>query len=122
MAKNDSVWSIDELVALTDEIQKGEVEFKGKTFSFQYSELTEKEEPKMVPLDDGASEEETVAWYQTVGSERILSMMKKAYDKNPEGECLELESWVKLPATLRYKVIADVLSIDGAMKGNFPSG
>jgi hypothetical protein len=122
MAKNDSVWSIDELVALTDDIQEGEVEFKGKTFSFQYSELTEKEEPKMVPLEDGASLEEQTDWYQTVGSERILAMMKKAYDKNPEGECLEQESWSKLPATLRYKVIAEVLSIEGAMKGNFPSG
>ena len=36
MAKEDSVWSIDDLVALTDEVQKGECEYRGKTFRYQY--------------------------------------------------------------------------------------
>ena len=122
MTNNDSVWSIEELVALTDEIQKTEVDYRGKVFSFEYAELTEEEEPKMVPLDDKASEEDQADWYQKVGSERILAMIKKAHDKNPEGSCVDEESWKKLPATLRYKIIAEVLNIDGETKANFPDG
>ena len=76
----------------------------------------------MVPLDDSASEEDKSDWYQKVGSERILAMMKKAHDKNPEGNFVEEESWKKLPATLRYKIIAEVLNIDGETKANFPNG
>ena len=76
MTNNDSVWSIEELVALTDEIQKTEVSYRGKVFSFEYAELTEAEEPKMVPLDDKASEEDQANWYQKVGSERILAMIQ----------------------------------------------
>ena len=122
MAKTDSVWSIEELVALTDEIQKADVSYRGKVFSFEYAELTEEEEPKMVPLKDSASEEEQATWYQKVGSERILGMMTKAYKKNPKGECLDEEAWKKLPATLRYKIIAEVLNIEGVNKENFTDG
>jgi hypothetical protein len=39
-------WSMDELVALTDEVQNGEVEFRGKTVTFQFCELAEKENLK----------------------------------------------------------------------------
>ena len=122
MTNNDSVWSIEELVALTDEIQKSEVKYRGKVFSFEYAELTEEEEPKMVPLDESASEEDQANWYQKVGSERILAMIKKAHDKNPKGISVKEESWKKLPATLRYKIIAEVLNIDSDTKANFPNG
>ena len=40
------IWSMDELVALTDEVQKEQVEYRGKVVEFQFCELTEKEEPK----------------------------------------------------------------------------
>ena len=122
MTNNESVWSIEELVALTDEVQKAEVDYRGKVFSFEYAELTEEEEPKMVPLDDSASEEDKSDWYQKVGSERILAMIKKAHDKNPEGISVVEEDWKKLPATLRYKIIAEVLNIDSDSKINFPDG
>jgi len=122
MAKNDSVWSIEELVALTDEIQEATVEFKGKLFSFQYAELTEEEEPKMVPLGDGASDDEQADWYQKVGSERILAMIKKAHKENPDSTCLDKESWAKLPSTLRYKIIGEVLNLEGVKRENFPTG
>ena len=123
MTNNDSVWSIEELVALTDEIQKTEVDYRGKVFSFEFAELTEEEEPKMVPLDDKASEEDQANWYQKVGSERILAMIRKATARNPEGNPpIDEESWKKLPATLRYKIIAEVLNIDGETKANFPNG
>tara|TARA_R110000824_G_scaffold206523_4_gene391689 strand:- start:2023 stop:2397 length:375 start_codon:yes stop_codon:yes gene_type:complete len=124
MAKNDSVWSIEDLVALTDEIQKSKVDYRGKIFSFEYAELTEEEEPKMVPLGDGATDEEQANWYQKVGSERILGMITKAHKLNPEGEGERLneESWKKLPATLRYKIIAEVLNLEGGNKENFTVG
>ena len=44
------MWSMDDLVALTDEVQEGEIEFKEKLVKFQYCELVEKEEPKFRPL------------------------------------------------------------------------
>ena len=123
MTNNDSVWSIEELVALTDEIQKTEVDYRGKVFSFEFAELTEEEEPKMLPLDESASSEEQALWYQKVGSERILAMIRKATARNPEGNPpIDEESWKKLPATLRYKIIAEVLNIDGETKANFPNG
>ena len=46
----ENVWTIDELVALTDEIQTGKTEYNGKDFLFHYCELTEAEEPKLVML------------------------------------------------------------------------
>jgi hypothetical protein len=123
MTNNDSVWSIEELVALTDEIQKAEVDFRGKVFSFEYADLTEEEEPKMLPLDESASSEEQALWYQKVGSERILAMIRKATARNPEGNPpIDEESWKKLPATLRYKIIAEILNMDSDTKANFPNG
>ena len=123
MTNNDSVWSIEELVALTDEIQKAEVDFRGKVFSFEYADLTEEEEPKMLPLDESASSEEQALWYQKVGSERILAMIRKATARNPEGNPpIDEESWPKFPATLRYKIIAEILNMDSDTKANFPNG
>ena len=122
MAKEDSVWSIDELVALTDEVQKGECEYRGKTFRYQYCELTEKEEPKTLPIDESASEDEKAEWYTKVGGERIIAMINKANEKNPEGETLTEENWGKLPVTLRYNVMSDILSVGREDSANFPSG
>ena len=42
----DNVWTIDELVALTDKVQTEELDFRGKKFSFHFCELVESEEPK----------------------------------------------------------------------------
>ena len=122
MAKEDSVWSIDDLVALTDEVQKGECEYRGKTFRYQYCELTEKEEPKTLPIDDNASDEDKADWYANVGAERILAMINKANQKNPEGISLTEENWEKLPITLRYSVMSDILSISKEDTANFPTG
>ena len=43
---SEDVWTIEELVALADEVQNGEVEYRGKTVNFQFCELTEAEDPK----------------------------------------------------------------------------
>ena len=82
---SEDVWTIEELVALTEEVQKGEVEYKDKKFIFQYCELTEAEEPKVTMLEENASPEQKNEFYTKVGTERILAMVKKANDKNPKG-------------------------------------
>jgi len=122
MAKEDSVWSIDDLVALTDEVQKGECDYRGKLFRYQYCELTEKEEPKTLPLDDNASDDDKAEWYTRVGGERIVAMINKANEKNPDEVTLTEENWEKLPVTLRYNVMSDILSISKEDTANFPSG
>ena len=122
MAKEDSVWSINELVALADEVQQGTSDFRGKEFRYQYCELTESEEPKTLPLDDNASYEDKADWYAKVGAERILAMINKANQKNPEGISLTEENWEKLPITLRYSVMSDILSISKEDTANFPTG
>ena len=122
MTKSDSVWSIKELVALADEVNTVELEYREKVFNLKFCELTEEEEPKMVPLDDNASEDDQADWYRKVGSEKILAMIKKAYTKEPEGECLDEKTWSLLPSTLRYKIIAEVIRPEGALNENFPIG
>ena len=47
--------------------------------------LVESEEPKFKPVSDRASEEEKMAYYTDIGSKRILAMLEKANEKNPEG-------------------------------------
>jgi len=122
MADDNSVWSIEELVALTDEVQKGEVEFRGKSFVFQYCELSEGEEPKFKPIADNATEEAKNDFYSKVGGARIVAMIEKANDKNPDGATLTGETWAALPSTLRYSITAEILNISGIGIENFPSG
>jgi|TARA_E500000305_G_C3872834_1_gene165969 hypothetical protein len=119
---NDSVWTIEELVALTDEIQTVEMEFRGRPFRIQFCELVEGEEPKLLPLDASASEEEQSDWYQRVGSERILKMIGKAVDKNPDAVEITAEQYGALPATLRYQIISKVLNLEATVKEDFQTG
>ena len=119
---NDSVWTIEELVALTDEIQTVEMEFRGRPFRIQFCELVEGEEPKLLPLDASASEEEQSDWYQRVGSERILKMISKASEKDPEAVDITAEQYSALPATLRYQIISKVLNLETSNKDDFQTG
>jgi hypothetical protein len=119
---NDSVWTIEELVALTDEIQTVEMEFRGRPFRIQFCELVEGEEPKLLPLDASASEEEQSDWYQRVGSERILKMIGKAVEKNPDAVDITAEQYGALPATLRYQIISKVLNLEATVKEDFQTG
>ena len=50
------IWTIEELKSLTTEVQSKEVEYRGKTLTIQWCELTEAEEPKMNLPDDEAGE------------------------------------------------------------------
>ena len=114
------MWSMDDLIALTDEVQQAKVDFRGKTVKYQFCELVEKEEPKFKPVPDTASEEQKMAMYTELGSKRILAMIEKANEKNPEGPCITEEHWGLLPTTLRYQISNDIMGIEQESRENFP--
>ena len=113
------IWSMDELVALTDEVQTSEVEYRNKLVQFQFCELTEKEEPKFTGVSDDMPEEEKLAIYQEIGSNRVVKMLEKANEKNPEGPVITAEQWVLLPTTLRYAISNSILGVEEETKENF---
>jgi len=110
--KKMEMWSIEDLVALTDEVQNEEIEYKGKRMFFQWCELVESEEPKMAIPDEKESEEDKNAYYTALANEKILCMMNKANGKNPEGASINEETWSKLPTTLKYKISAKIMGTD----------
>ena len=114
------MWTMDDLVALTDEVQEGEIEFRNRILKYQFCELVEKEEPKFKPLRDSASEEEKMAYYTELGGNRILAMLRKANEKNPEGPAISDENWVLLPTTLRYQISNQIMGIEQESRENFP--
>ena len=114
------MWTIDDLVTLTDEVQQAEIIFRDKTVEFQFCELVEKEEPKFRPLSDRATEDEKMAYYTEIGGNRILAMLEKANEKNPDGPCIGKEHWPLLPTTLRYQISNHVMGIEQESKENFP--
>ena len=106
------IWSMEDLLSLTDEVQTEEMEYKGKTISLQWCELVESEEPKMAMPSDDAPEEEKNAYYQTIANEKIVKMIEKANEKNPDGAFVTGEVWSKLPTTLKYKMSAKVMGTE----------
>jgi hypothetical protein len=112
MTEKMESWSMDDLLALTDEIQSVDLEYKGKTLLIQWCELVESEEPKMrIPADD-TPEDEKNDYYSELAAEKIQRMIEKANEKNPEGSFLTTEVWSKLPTSLKYKVSAKVMGTD----------
>ena len=106
------MWSMDDLIALTDEVQSEELEYKGKSIMVQWCELVESEEPKMILPDDDQSEEEKNAYYSELANKKILKMIEKANGKNPDGIFINDEMWSKLPTSLKYKVSAKVMGTE----------
>jgi len=123
MTENEQVkqdtWSMEDLVALTDEVQIEEIEYRKKLVKFQFCELTESEEPKFKNLGPDISEDDKMAVYQELGSERCLRMILKANEKNPDGATLLEEHWKVLPTTLRYSIANKIMGVEGAVKENF---
>ena len=113
------IWSMDELVALTDEVQTSEVEYRNKLVQFQFCELTEKEEQKFTGVSDDMPEEEKMAIYQEIGSNRVVKMLEKANEKNPDGPVISTEQWALLPTTLRYAISNSILGVEEEAKENF---
>jgi len=115
------VWSMDQLVALTDEVQISEVVFRGGIVEFQYCELTEEEEPKLVGISEDLPEEEKMGLYQEIGSQRVMKMIEKANEKNPEGPIIKGDEWKLLPTTLRYSISNTILGAEETAETSFQS-
>ena len=111
-------WTIDELKALTNEVQTEDLEFKGKSLAIQWCELTESEEPKMAIPDDNLPEEDKTKLYTQIGSAKVIAMIEKGNELNPEGTTIDKESWALLPSTLRYNISNVVLGA-GESKQDF---
>ena len=119
------VWSIEELIAMTDTVQNKDIEWQGKTLEIQYCELTEEEEPKMLLPDDDMPSEEQNEYYREIASQRVSRMIRKANDKNPDGITLTEENWGQMPTTLRWQISGFVLGTttsEGPDTKDFPSG
>lgn len=112
-------WTMDELVALTDEVQLKEIEYREGLVKFHFCELTEKEEPKFTGVSEDLPEEEKMQLYQEIGAKRVFKMILKANDKNPEGPCIHQEQWELLPTTLRYTIANEILGLEGITRENF---
>ena len=106
------VWSMEDLLSLTDEVQTEEMEYKGKTVNLQFCELVESEEPKMAMPSEDAPEEDKNAYYASIANEKIIKMIEKANEKNPDGAFITGEVWSKLPTTLKYKLSAKVMGTE----------
>jgi len=107
--KQMEVWSIEELIAMTDTVQSTDIEWQGKILKLQYCELTEEEEPKMLLPDDDLPSEEQNDYYREIASQRVARMISKANGKNPEGTTLADDNWDKMPTTLRWQISGTVL-------------
>ena len=112
MTEKMESWSMEDLLALTDEIQSVELEYKGKTVCVQWCELIEAEEPKMSIPSEDTPEDVKNDYYAQLAGEKIQKMIEKANEKNPEGTFLTAEVWSKLPTTLKYKVSAKVMGTE----------
>jgi|TARA_R100000005_G_C4849607_1_gene116699 hypothetical protein len=122
MTEDANVWTIEELVKLTDQVQTGKVTYRGKDFHFQFCELAEKEEPNLKAIPETASDQEKQDWATEAGTERILAMIQKANDKNPDGITLTSENWSSVPVTLRYQITSEILSYQQEVTENFTTG
>ena len=106
------VRSMEDLLSLTDEVQREDMEYKGKSITIQWCELVESEEPKMAMPSEDAPEEDKNAYYASIANEKIMKMIAKANEKNPDGTFITEEVWSKLPTTLKYRLSAKVMGTE----------
>ena len=119
MTEEKEMWTIDELVKMTSEVQHKEIMWAGKALKVQWCELTESEEPKMKLPDDTAPSEEQTEYYKELAGERVLAMIEKANEKSPDTTTIKSSNWASLPTTLRWNVSGIIL---GTSNENFTSG
>ena len=110
--KKNEVWTIEELISLTETIQTKEIEYNGKSLKVQWCELTESEEPQMGIPDPNMPDDEQNAHFAKIAGARVEAMINKANDKNPEGAVITSESWNKLPTTLRWAISNTIMNTD----------
>jgi len=116
--KESEVWSMDDLTGLTEKVLSEEIEYRGKIVTLQYSELTEAEEPKMNKLKF-KNEAEQNEYYQKIGTERVLKMILKANEKNPDAVTINEENWNKLPTTIKYTIANKIIGMEQDTAANF---
>ena len=114
------MWTIDELVSMTDTVQQKEIEWQGKNLHIQWCELVESEEPKMEIPSDDVPEAEQTEYYKQVAAERVMAMISKANNKQPDTATIGAENWGSLPTTLRWNISSTVLG--ATQPENFTSG
>ena len=117
--KKQAAWSIEDLIALTDEVQNGTVDYRGKDFNFQFCELVEEEEPKIGALPEGSDESDKMAFYSKIGNQRIVAMIEKANKKQPAKANIMTENWGMLPTSLRYKISNYIMGVESSDGENF---
>ena len=114
--KKKEIWTIDELVELTEKVQTDSVTYLEKELPIQWCDLVESEEPKVdLAAVDSADETKKQEIFAKFGTERVLAMIEKANSKNPEGATITRDSWEKIPATIRWQ-------LSGSILGNKDSG
>ena len=110
--KETEMWTIEDLVQMTEEVQTADLDWQGKTLKIQWCELVEAEEPKMSLPGENLSDEEQTEVYKEMASARVLAMIAKANTKNPEGASVTGENWGSLPTTLRWNLQTKILNAD----------
>jgi len=119
MTEEKEMWTIDELVSMTETVQTREIAWQGKHILVQWCELIESEEPKLeIPSDDVPDEEQT-EYFKKVANERVMCMIEKGNAKQPDTASINKENWGSLPTTLRWNISSVVL---GAQAENFTTG
>jgi hypothetical protein len=119
MTEEKEMWTIDELVSMTETVQKKTVEWQGKNLQIQWCELVESEEPKMSIPSDNVSEDEQNDYYKKLASDRVLCMLEKGNLKSPDSITLTRDNWGSLPTTLRWNISTIVL---GTQNSDFQDG
>ena len=114
--ENKEMWTIDELVSLTQTVQSAEIDYQGKILPVQWCELTESEEPKISIPESG---EDETQHYAEIASERMLAMIEKANNLNPDGKTLDKDSWAQLPTTLRWSISNTVMQAKNSAQSDF---
>ena len=123
MTEEKQIWSIEELIAMTDTVQNKDIEWQGKNLNVQWCELTEEEEPKMLLPADDMPTEEANEYYREIASARVMRMVNKGNEKNPEGITITEENWGKMPTTLRWAISSTILGTnEEANTKDFQSG
>jgi hypothetical protein len=119
MTEEKEMWTIEELVEMTENVQHKEIAWAGKALNIQWCELIEAEEPKMALPDDEAPAEEQTEYYKKLAGDRVLCMIEKANGKQPDAVSITKDNWVSLPTTLRWNIQAIIL---GTSNENFTTG
>ena len=114
--ENKEMWTIEELTSLTTTVQSAEIEYQGKVLPIQWCELTESEEPKMSMAPEGVDENQH---YAEIASERMLAMINKANNLNPDAKTLDESSWKLLPTTLRWSITNTVMQTKDSNQTDF---